>query len=433
MIGTGHVGLVTCASLAQVGHEVAGTDVDGDKIASLRDGRSPFYEPGLDEMLAELLDAGSLRFSTDSEDAVAEADVVFICVGTPPRATGEADLGAVEQSAIDVARKATKPAVVVQKSTVPAGTARRLRRTLDQIRSSSLPELEIASNPEFLRQGSAIEDSMHPERILVGADSDRAFEQLRAVYAPWIDRGYRLIETDIATAELAKHACNSFLALKISFANALARMCERAGADVVDVVDVMGSDSRIGRAFLDAGLGYGGYCFPKDVQAFERLANDLGYDFSVLRDVERVNEEALDAALEKILDALWILEGKRVALLGLAFKPETDDVRCAPALGLARRLLDRGADVVAYDPVVREEAGAEVEGLRLAPDLYAAADGSDCVVVCTEWQEIRDVDLGKLKSSMARPVFVDGRNVFDPEAVTGAGFAYYGMGRRAID
>ncbi|MDQ4125890.1 MAG: UDP-glucose/GDP-mannose dehydrogenase family protein [Actinomycetota bacterium] len=433
VIGTGHVGLVTCASLAQVGHEVAGTDVDGDKIASLRDGRSPFYEPGLDEMLAELLDAGSLRFSTDSEDAVAEADVVFICVGTPPRATGEADLGAVEQSAIDVARKATKPAVVVQKSTVPAGTARRLRRTLDQIRSSSLPELEIASNPEFLRQGSAIEDSMHPERILVGADSDRAFEQLRAVYAPWIDRGYRLIETDIATAELAKHACNSFLALKISFANALARMCERAGADVVDVVDVMGSDSRIGRAFLDAGLGYGGYCFPKDVQAFERLANDLGYDFSVLRDVERVNEEALDAALEKILDALWILEGKRVALLGLAFKPETDDVRCAPALGLARRLLDRGADVVAYDPVVREEAGAEVEGLRLAPDLYAAADGSDCVVVCTEWQEIRDVDLGKLKSSMARPVFVDGRNVFDPEAVTGAGFAYYGMGRRAID
>lgn len=432
VIGTGHVGLVTCASLAKVGHEVVGVDVDAEKIAMLRDGRSWFYEPGLDEMLAELLDGGSLSFSTQSEDAVAEADVAFICVGTPPRATGEANLVAVEQSAIDVARKSTKQTVVVEKSTVPAGTAQRLRRTLKQVRSSSLPELEIASNPEFLREGKAIEDSMHPERILVGADSEWAFEKMREVYAPWVAQGYPLVETNIATAELAKHACNAFLSLKISFANALARMCERAGADVVDVVDVMGSDSRIGRAFLNAGLGYGGYCFPKDIQAFERLASGLGYDFPLLREVERINEEALDAAVEKVVDALWNLEDKRVALFGLAFKPETDDIRFAPALGVARRLLDRGADVVAYDPVVRDEAAAEVPGLRLAPDLYAAADGADCVVVCTEWQEFKDVDLAKLRSVMSRPIIVDGRNVFDPESVGAAGFAYYPMGRRAI-
>ncbi|HYP22325.1 MAG TPA: UDP-glucose/GDP-mannose dehydrogenase family protein [Actinomycetota bacterium] len=432
VIGTGHVGLVTCASLAKVGHEVVGVDVDAEKIAMLRDGRSWFYEPGLDEMLAELLDGGSLSFSTQSEDAVAEADVAFICVGTPPRATGEANLVAVEQSAIDVARKSTKQTVVVEKSTVPAGTAQRLRRTLKQVRSSSLPELEIASNPEFLREGKAIEDSMHPERILVGADSEWAFEKMREVYAPWVAQGYPLVETNIATAELAKHACNAFLSLKISFANALARMCERAGADVVDVVDVMGSDSRIGRAFLNAGLGYGGYCFPKDIQAFERLASGLGYDFPLLREVERINEEALDAAVEKVVDALWNLEDKRVALFGLAFKPETDDSRFAPALGVARRLLDRGADVVAYDPVVRDEAAAEVPGLRLAPDLYAAADGADCVVVCTEWQEFKDVDLAKLRSVMSRPIIVDGRNVFDPESVGAAGFAYYPMGRRAI-
>ena len=432
VIGTGHVGLVTCASLAKVGHDVVGTDVDVNKIEMLKDGKSPFYEPGLDEMLGELLSAGSLRFSSNSEEAVAEADVAFICVGTPPRATGEANLVAVEQSAIDVARKSTKPTVVVEKSTVPAGTAQRLRRMLKQVRSSSLPELEIASNPEFLREGKAVEDSMNPERILVGADSDWAFAQMREVYAPWTARGVPLIETNIATAELAKHACNAFLSLKISFVNALARMCERAGADVVDVADIMGSDSRIGRAFLNAGLGYGGYCFPKDIQAFERLSSELGYDFSILREVERINEEALDAALEKVVDALWNLEDKRVALLGLAFKPETDDIRFAPALGLARRLLDRGADVVAYDPVVKEEAAAEVPGLRLAPDLYAAADGADCIVVCTEWQEFKDVDLAKLKAVMARPIIVDGRNVFDPRAIGDAGYAYYPMGRRAI-
>ena len=432
MIGTGHVGLVTCTSMAKVGHEVVVTDADAGKIAMLKDGKSPFFEPGLEEMLGELLSEGALSFTARTAEAVADADVVFISVGTPPRATGEANLVAVEQSAIEVARHATKRTVVVEKSTVPAGTAERLRRTLKQVRSASLPDLELASNPEFLREGKAVEDSMHPERILVGANSDWAFEKMREVYRPWTDDGVPLIETDVATAELAKHACNAFLSLKISFANALARMCERAGADVVAVADVMGSDSRIGRSFLNAGLGYGGYCFPKDIQAFERLAHGLGYDFAILREVERINEEALDAAVDKVVEALWNLEDKRVALLGLSFKPETDDIRFAPALGLARRLLERGAEVVAYDPVVGEEAVAEVPQLQLAPDPYAAADGADCVVVCTEWQEFRDLDLGKLKTALARPVLVDGRNIFDPDTAADMGFTYYPMGRPAV-
>jgi UDPglucose 6-dehydrogenase len=418
--------------MAKAGHEVVGTDVDTEKIAMLNDARSPFFEPGLEEMLGELLEGGSLGFSPRSEDAVAEADVVFISVGTPPLASGEANLVAVEQSAIDVARKATKRAVVVEKSTVPAGTAQRLRRTLKQVRPSSLPELEIASNPEFLREGRAVHDSMSPERILVGADSDWAFEKMREAYRPWTDGGVPLIETSIATAELAKHACNAFLSLKISFANALARMCERAGADVVAVADVMGSDTRIGRAFLDAGLGYGGYCFPKDIQAFERLAHGLGYDFPMLREVERINEETLDAVVDKVVEALWNLEDKRVALLGLSFKPETDDIRFSPALGLARRLLAKGAEVVAYDPVVREAALSEVPELQLAPDPYAAAEGADCVVVCTEWQEFKDLDLMKLKTALARPVLVDGRNIFDAETAADIGFTYYPMGRPAV-
>ena len=421
--------MVTCASLAKVGHEVVGTDVDANKIAMLEDGKSPFYEPGLDEMLGELLGAGSLRFTASSEDAVAEADVAFICVGTPPRATGEANLVAVEQAAIGVARRSTKRTVVVEKSTVPAGTAQRLRRTLKQVRSSSLPELEIASNPEFLREGKAIEDSLEPDRILVGAEDEWAFEMLRSVYEPLVSRGARLIETDIETAEIAKHASNAFLALKISYANALARLCEKAGADVLAVADILGADQRIGRAFLNAGLGYGGYCFPKDIQAFERLAAGLGYDFPLLTEVVAINEQAVEATLDKIREALWNLEGKRVALLGLAFKPNTDDVRFAPALALARRLLDEGAACVGYDPEASENARAELSNLEIASTPYEAARGAHCIVVCTEWDEFRSLDLAKLREVTAYPIVVDGRNVYDYEPMLAAGFTYYPTGR----
>ncbi|HEU4481105.1 MAG TPA: nucleotide sugar dehydrogenase, partial [Actinomycetota bacterium] len=314
--------------------------------------------------------------------------------------------------------------------TVPAGTAARVKRTVQRMRPKDLPELEVASNPEFLREGKAIEDNLNPDRILVGAESDHAREALRGVYRPWLDEGYTYIETDIATAELSKHACNAFLAMKISYVNALARLCERAGADVTQVAEVMGSDPRIGRAFLDAGLGYGGFCFPKDIQAFERLSHRLGYDFGLLREVARVNVEAVDAAFDKVVDALWNLEGKRVLLLGLAFKPNTDDVRLSPALALAERLMTSGAEVVGYDPQAANEAKAELPTLEILPDLDEAFNNAHAVVLCTEWSEFQDIDWKTAGEQMVHPVLVDARNLLDPAEMLEAGFAYYAMGRK---
>jgi UDPglucose 6-dehydrogenase len=314
---------------------------------------------------------------------------------------------------------------------VPAGTANRVRRTLLRTRAD-IDGLEVASNPEFLREGRAVEDSLNPERILVGAESEDAFEAMRALYKPLTDQGIPLIETDIATAELAKHACNAFLALKISFANALARMCERAEADVAAVADVMGSDPRIGRDFLNAGLGYGGYCFPKDLVAFERLAARLGYDFPLLKEVARINEEAVRAAVDKVRDALWNLEDKRIALFGLAFKAGTDDVRFSPALSVARILLEEGARVIGYDPQASANAKSDLPDLEIASDPYEAASGANCVVLCTEWEEFAALDFDRLKSVMDYPVIVDGRNLLDSNKMATAGFTYYPTGRPPV-
>jgi UDPglucose 6-dehydrogenase len=432
VIGTGHVGLITCVSMASVGHEVVGTDADEDKIERCRAGEAPFYEPGVQELLREELASGRLTFTADAAEAIAGSEVVFICVGTPPRADGEANLVAVEHAARSVARCATGRVVVVEKSTVPTGTAARLRRTLRRERPDLAEQLEVVSNPEFLREGKALHDSLHPDRILVGAETEAAFDTMRRLYEPFVAQGHEIVETDIATSELSKHACNAFLAMKISFANALARMCERAGADVVSVTKVMGKDPRIGPSFLGAGLGYGGFCFPKDLDAFERLANRLGYPFPLLREVARINDEAVDAAVEKVTEALWNLEGKRVALLGLAFKPGTDDCRFAPALTLARRLSANGADVVGYDPEAAHEARREAPELNIVDDAYAAAEGAHCIVLCTEWPEFRDLDFDKLRETMVYPVVVDGRNFFDGGKMHEAGFSYYPMGRRHV-
>ena len=432
VIGTGHVGLVTCATMAEIGHEVVGVDQDPAKLETIRRGRSPFYEPGLDDVLGRNLTEGRLRFVSDVGEAVAGAQVVFICVGTPPRASGEANLLAVEQAARQVAREATGPLVVAQKSTVPAGSADRLHRTLalEQPRIGSV--IDVVSNPEFLREGRAVEDSLHPDRILVGASSERGFEVMRELYRPLTDAGAPLVETDVRSAELAKHASNAFLALKISFANALARIAERAGADVEAVTSVMGADPRIGPDFLRAGMGYGGYCFPKDLVAFERLASSLGYEFGLLKEVASINEEAVATALEKVRDALWNLEGKRIALLGLSFKPETDDVRFSPSLSLARSLIAAGADVVGYDPRAASEAAKEVPDLELAESAYDAADGAHCLVLCTAWQEFRELDLEKLGELVAFRLIVDGRNFLDPQDVVAAGFTYHSMGRAPL-
>jgi UDPglucose 6-dehydrogenase len=430
VVGAGHVGLPTAATLATIGHEVAATDADREKIELLGRGGMPFYEPGLEELVRGEVEAGRLRFTADPGEALRDARVASLCVGTPPRSSGEANLIAVERSAELVGRHAAGPTVVVEKSTVPAGTAARVTEILARYRSDGL--LTVACNPEFLREGSAVEDSLRPTRILVGSDSDEALAVLRELYAPLVREDTRWIETDLHTAELAKHASNAFLALKVSFANSMARIAEAAGADIEAITEVMGTDPRIGKAHLSAGLGYGGSCFPKDLLAFERLAARLGYDFPLLREVARVNEEALDAAFRKVEGAVWNLEGKRVALLGLAFKPGTDDVRYSPALGLAERLLEAGAVVVGYDPQAGPNAKAGLPGLEIVDDPYEALAGADAAVVCTEWEQIPALDLRRVRETMALPVVVDGRNVFDPDAMAKHGFTYLPTGRPPV-
>jgi len=429
IVGTGHVGLITGVALASLGHDVVGTDANEDRVASLRGGEPPFEEPGLRDLLREGLDAGRLAFVDSIADAVDGAQVVMICVGRPPVGLGDRSLVAVEAAVRDIARAADHGVVVVVKSTVPPGTTGRI----EQVIRLERPDLafSIVSSPEFLREGHAIEDTLEPDRLVAGSDSEQGLSAIRELYAPLLADGRRLIETDPRSAELSKLASNAFLALKISFANALARVSERSGADVSQVTQIVGADGRIGAAFLGAGLGYGGYCLPKDIVTLERVADRLGYDFGLLREATRINDEALEAVAGKVEEALWNLEGKRIAVFGLAFKAGTDDVRGAPALELVRRLRSEGAEVVAWDPMAGEAARREVPDLELAEDPVGAATGAHCVVVCTEWPELRSLDLAELRAAMAYPVLVDGRNALDPEVARKAGITYLSVGRGA--
>jgi UDPglucose 6-dehydrogenase len=431
VIGMGHVGLPTAVSLATLGHAVVATDVDRAKVADLLEGRLPFYEPGLDGLLRASVGSGHLRFEDETSMAGIGQDVAFICVGTPPRANGEANLMAVERAATELAVNATTDLVVVEKSTVPAGTAARIEQTLR--RHNPERRFAVVSNPEFLREGRAIEDALRPGRILVGSDSPEALSIMCKLYAPLVEGGAQLIETDVRTAELAKHACNAFLAMKISYANALAAICELAGADVVAVADTMGADPRIGREFLNPGLGYGGYCFPKDLAAFRALAGGLGYDFPLLDEIARINDQAIERAMSKIQSVLWNLEEKRIAVLGLAFKPETDDVRFSPAIALVRRLIAAGASVVGCDPRAAANARGEIPDLEVTEDPFEALRGAHCAVLCTEWADFGYLDLGRAKDLMALPILVDGRNALDPAAAARAGFTYLPTGRAAVD
>ena len=423
VVGTGHVGLVTAATLSALGHDVVGLDQDEEKIGQLKAGICPFFEPGLQELLDSQIAAQRLRFAVDPVDVVPGAEVLFVCVGTPAKASGEANLVAVERAARSVARHLVGPVAVVEKSTVPAGTAQSaFARSCNGSDRDLRDDVEVVSNPEFLREGRAVDDSIHPDRLLIGASSERGFAIMRRLYEPLIRGGTRLIETNIQTAELAKHACNAFLALKISYANALARMCELAEADVTAVADVMGSDPRIGRAFLDAGLGYGGYCFPKDLQAFERLADHLGYDFPLLREVGTAERGGGGASPSTRC-------GKRCGtsrtsasrLLGLSFKPDTDDVRFSPALALARRLLDEGSHGGRIRPPRRGQRQGGGAGSRDSLGRVSRRlEGAHCVVICTAWEEFRSLDLERAKQLMAYPILVDGRNFLDPGGVAGA-------------
>jgi UDPglucose 6-dehydrogenase len=421
VIGAGRVGVPTAASLARLGHQAAATDVDSRRIEALAGGTLPFHEPDLEGLVREAQEAGRLRFTEDLGEALAGAQAAFVCVGTPAGDDGAADLSSLESAVDDVVARASSPLVVAIKSTVPVGTADRL--------GERVPDgFPVVANPEFLREGKAVEDALRPFRIIVGSEDPDALALMRQVYAPLIRMGIPWIETDPRSAEVAKHACNAFLALKVSYVNALARVCELAGADVATVTEAMAADERIGSAYLQAGLGYGGYCLPKDVRAFERAVAELGYEFNLLREVDRLNDDAVRAVFGRVGHAVGEVRGKRVALLGLAFKPGTDNVTASPALALARLLTEAGAEVTGYDPQGGANAKAEVPGMEVAGDPYAVLEGAHCAVLCTEWEELLMLDPARMGDVMAERVVVDGRNVLDGEALAEAGFRYLPVG-----
>jgi UDPglucose 6-dehydrogenase len=431
VIGAGHVGLVTAACLAHVGHDVVVDDDDVSHLDLIREGRSWFFEPGLEELLGEVVRAGRLRIAPGKAEAVGHGTVIFICVGTPSRGDGSPNLAYVEAVAREVARSLPEGEfrLVCEKSTVPVQTGERVARVIAR-EARPGADWEVASNPEFLREGSAVVDTLDPDRVVVGTDTERGQATLRELYAPILERsGAPFLATDRATAELIKHASNAFLATKISFINTVARVCERSGADVELVARGMGLDPRIGVHFLKAGAGYGGSCFPKDVAAFAHRSRELGVDFGILNEVAKINHEARRAVVDKVRDALWHLDGKRIGMLGLSFKPNTDDLREAPSIDVARDLLADGAQVVAYDPVAGDLAARQVPGLQLADKAAEVADGAHALVLMTEWAEFSELDPADLRARMAYPILVDARNALDADAFVAAGFTVAGVGR----
>lgn len=444
VIGCGYVGLVTGACFAAAGHEVTCTDIDGERIACLQRGGVPIYEEHLEQVLAAARRDGRISYTPDAAEAIRAGAAIFICVGTPPKENGEADLSAIDQVARQIAEQARSPKLVVEKSTVPARTGLELQRALAAYAQGAKSTFRVASNPEFLREGTAVGDFFHPDRIVVGVEEESAAAQLREIYRPIIERSFHcpvhegscppalepaFLVTTINSAELIKHASNSFLALKISYANVIADLCEKLGADVKEVTHAMGLDPRIGGQFLNAGLGFGGFCFPKDVQAFIHLAASVGVDFEMLKATERVNKQRIDRFLEKIRKALWVVKGKHVAVLGLAFKANTDDIRFAPALEIVKRLIAEGANVHASDPEAISRTKAVFPNVTYHEDPYEALRGADAALVCTEWDVFRNLDWKRAKTLMARALVVDGRNLYSPKEMRDLGFEYTSFGQ----
>ncbi len=426
VIGCGVVGVVTGASFAQMGHRVVCVDKDADKVHGLQKGRLDFFEPGLEEMVKAGLDQATLSFTTKVSQAVREAEVVFITVGTPANADGSADVSSVRQVASEVGAALERYAVVVEKSTVPVKTGESLKALIQkQVRPGV--EFDVASVPEFLREGSAAYDSLHPSRVVMGVESPRAEALLRRLFEPL---EAPILVTDIRSAELIKHASNCFLAMKISYINALSIICEQVGADVTQVALGIGEDPRIGPDFLAAGVGYGGSCFPKDVEAFIKIAQEADYDFRLLREVASINNEQRARLVSKLARALGSLKGTTIGVLGLSFKPNTDDMREAPSVEIVQRLLEEGAQVRVYDPVALPRARTIFgERVSYGKDAYDAASGADAAVFLTEWDQFKHLDMALLKARMKRPVVVDGRNIFSPGPMRAQGFQYYGVGR----
>lgn len=444
MIGCGYVGLVTGACLAEAGHEVVCTDIDSERIAKLNAGGVPIYERHLDEILASARKAGRISYTADTAEAITAGDAIFICVGTPPKETGEADLSAIDHVARQIAEVSRVPKLVIEKSTVPARTGIQLGRALAAYSRNTNVRFRVASNPEFLREGTAVEDFFHPDRIVVGVEDEASAAELREIYRPILERSFhcpvhkgpcpsdhpaQFLVTTINSAELIKHASNSFLALKISYANVIADLCEKIGADVEEVTYAMGLDPRIGGQFLKAGLGFGGFCFPKDIQAFIHLAGGVGVDFDILKAAERVNKQCIERFFEKVRKALWVVKGKQVAVLGLAFKANTDDIRFSPALEVVKRLLEEGAHVHASDPEAISRAKAAFPNAAYHDDPFEALQSADAALLCTEWDVFRNLDWERAGKRMARRLVIDGRNLYSPQRMRELGFEYYSFGR----
>jgi UDPglucose 6-dehydrogenase len=425
VIGAGHVGLATGACFADLGNRVIMVDTDAKRIANLKKGIMPYYEPGLEELVHRGVREKRLSFTTSIKDAVDKAIVLFIAVGTPQKATGEADLAYVEAVARDIAECMTEYRVIVEKSTVPVQTGQWVHHTIKTYLKKKVP-FDVASNPEFLREGTAIHDLMKPDRVVLGVEGKRAKDLLTTLYKPL---GCPIVITDISSAELIKHASNSFLSMKISFINAVADICERAGADVEQVAHGMGLDPRIGRSFLNAGAGFGGFCFPKDLEAFIKIAEKLGYDFELLKAVRNVNDQTKRRFAAKIQQTLWVVRGKIIGVLGLAFKPNTDDMRYAPAIDIIETLMAEGATIKAFDPQAMHEAAKVLPKVKMCKDAYEAAKGADCLVIATEWNEFKELDFARLKKVMRQPVILDGRNIYDAAQMKRLGFRYQGIGR----
>jgi UDPglucose 6-dehydrogenase len=444
VIGCGYVGLVSGACLAGIGHHVICADNDESKIRRLNAGEIPIYEEHLDKVIADARAAGRLTFAATVAEAVHSSDAVFICVGTPPLENGDADLSAIESVARVIASVAWSAKLVVEKSTVPVQTGLQLKRALNVYGKNHGAAFRVASNPEFLREGTAVYDFLHPDRIVIGVEDADAERLLREVYQPIIDGTFacpvhagkcpplkpeQFVVTTINSAELIKHASNSFLALKISYANLVSDLCEKLGANVEEVTRAMGMDPRIGPQFLRAGIGFGGFCLPKDVQAFIRLAEKAGVDFAMLKEAERVNKSRIDAFVERVRHALWIVKDKQIGALGLAFKANTDDIRFSPAIEVLGRLRAEGARIAATDPQAIERARALFPDVRYSADPYDVAKGADALLVLTEWPEYKSLDWERIKRAMARPLLLDGRNLLDSAKMEALGFEYYSFGR----
>jgi len=428
VVGTGYVGLVTGTCFAELGNDVMCIDIDENKINKLNNGIIPIYEPGLEELVKRNRKAGRLTFTTDLKKSIKESEIIFVCVGTPPKDNGEADLSAVENVARTIAEVMDSYKLIVEKSTVPVETGDKVKNFIRAYNTHKV-DFDVVSNPEFLREGSAVNDFMKPDRIVIGCESDKAKQIMENLYAPLKSQ---ILFTDIKSSEIIKHASNSFLATKISFMNSIANICELAGADVEKVAEGMGLDKRIGRPFLNAGIGYGGFCFPKDAEAFIRISEKLGYDFKILKDVQEVNTHQRKHFIKKIEKALWILKGKTIGVLGLAFKPNTDDMRFAPSRYIIEDLQKEGAKIKAYDPEAMERSKDILKDITYCNDPYDAAKDADALVILTEWNEFKELDLKKIKSLLKHALIIDGRNIYDPENLKNLGFTYISMGREEI-